>query len=158
LLISLSTAEAQQTNPDSTQTRLDSLNQRRLAPSFLLWKNQSTNPLFPYRNPFLNSYSPFFPKSLLQKSVEVKVDSTAGLRYNIADELDSARVGNEQEYDFEEFSQIQEYQVRQEYWRSRARGGDGESAVEGRGLVPPLTVSPNFDRIFGGSEINITPT
>jgi cell surface protein SprA len=158
LLISLSTAEAQQTNPDSTQTRLDSLNQRRLAPSFLLWKNQSTNPLFPYRNPFLNSYSPFFPKSLLQKSVEVKVDSTAGLRYNIADELDSTRVGNEQEYDFEEFSQIQEYKVRQDYWRSRARGGDGESAVEGRGLVPPLTVSPNFDRIFGGSEINITPT
>ncbi|MCR9084117.1 MAG: cell surface protein SprA, partial [Cyclobacteriaceae bacterium] len=157
-MISLSTAEAQQTNPDSTQTRLDSLNQRRLAPSFLLWKNQSTNPLFPYRNPFLNSYSPFFPKPLLQKSVEVKVDSTAGLRYNIADELDSTRVGNEQEYDFEEFSQIQEYKVRQDYWRSRARGGDGESAVEGRGLVPPLTVSPNFDRIFGGSEINITPT
>jgi cell surface protein SprA len=86
----------------------------------------------------------------------VIVDST--LRYNIVDQLDTTRFGNEQEYDFEQFSEIQQYRVRQDYWRSRARGMDGESAVEGRSLIPPLTVSPSFDRIFGGSEINITPT
>ncbi|NVK48189.1 MAG: cell surface protein SprA, partial [Cyclobacteriaceae bacterium] len=137
---------------------MDSLNQRRLAPSFLLWQNQRTNPLFPIGNPFLNTYSPFFPKSLFDQSVKVQVDSTSQLRYNIFNQVDSSQVGTGQEYDFEEFSQIQEYKIRQEYWRSRARGGDGESAVEGRGLVPPLTVSPNFDRIFGGSDINIQPT
>ncbi|WP_290506206.1 cell surface protein SprA [Algoriphagus sp.] len=137
---------------------MDSLNQRRLAPSFLLWQNQRTNPLYPLGNPFLNVYSPFFPRSLFDRSVQVKIDSTSQLRYNIFDEMDSSQVGTGQEYDFEEFSQIQEYKVRQEYWRNRARGGDGESAVEGRGLVPPLTVSPNFDRIFGGSDINIQPT
>ena len=127
-----------------------------MSPSFLLWQNMRTNPLFPSRNPYLRPYSPFLPSPIIDQNVEVKIDST--LRYNIVDELDSTRVGNEQEYDFDQFSKIQEYKVRQDYWRSRARGGDGESAVEGRGLIPPLTVSPNFDRIFGGSEINITPT
>ena len=84
------------------------------------------------------------------------VDST--LRYNIVDQLDSTRMGNEQEYEFDKFSQLQEYRVRQDYWRTRARGMDGESAVEGRNLIPPMTVSPTFDRIFGGSDVNITPT
>jgi cell surface protein SprA len=88
--------------------------------------------------------------------VEVKVDST--LRYNIVESIDSTQMGNEQEYEFDKFSQLQEYRVRQDYWRTRARGMDGESAVEGRNLIPPLTVSPSFDRIFGGSDINITPT
>ncbi|MFT4857125.1 MAG: cell surface protein SprA [Algoriphagus sp.] len=115
-----------------------------------------TNPLFPQSNPFYTSRIPFYKPSPIDQSIQVLIDST--LRYNIVDQLDSTRIGNEQEYDFEEFSKIQEYKVRQEYWRSRARGGDGESAVEGRGLIPPLTVSPSFDRLFGGSEINIIPS
>jgi cell surface protein SprA len=80
------------------------------------------------------------------------------LRYNIIEKIDSTRFGNEQEYGFEQFSQIQEYKVRQDYWRSRSKGSDGESAVEGRGLVPPIILNPSFDRIFGGNEINITPS
>lgn len=115
-----------------------------------------TNPLYPFRNPFLQQRSPFLPVSPVQQDVQVLIDST--LRYNIVDQLDTTRFGNQQEYDFEQFSEIQQYRVRQDYWRSRARGMDGESAVEGRSLIPPLTVSPSFDRIFGGSEINIVPT
>jgi len=115
-----------------------------------------TNPLYPQRNPFLVRQAPFQPTSPIDQKVEVRVDST--LKYNIVDQIDTVRVGNEQEYDFEQFSKIQEYKVRQDYWRSRARGGDGESAVEGRGLIPPLTISPSFDRLFGGNEINITPS
>ena len=157
ILISGSPTNAQQTpTVDSTQTKIDSLNLRRLSPSFLLWQNMRTNPLFPYSNPFIRPRSPFIPSSPIDQNVQVLVDST--LRYNILDQLDSTRLGNEQEYNFDEFSQIQEYRVRQEYWRSRARGMDGESAVEGRNLIPPITVSPSFDRIFGGSDINIVPT
>src|SRR5690606_4700978 len=55
-------------------------------------------------------------------------------------------------------SKIQELRLRQEYWRNRSRGMDGESVVSGRGLIPPITLSPTFDRIFGGNEINIVPT
>lgn len=156
-ILFLSPLQAQQTvQRDSTKTRLDSLNQRRQQPSFLLWQNMRTNPLFPYRNPFLYQRSPLLPASPIQQSIEVKVDST--LRYQIADQLDTTKIGNEQEYDFDRFSQIQEYRVRQDYWRSRARGMDGESAVEGRSLIPPMTVSPSFDRIFGGDQISIVPT
>ena len=155
-LLTIAPTAAQQVQKDSTQTRLDSLNQRRLSPSFLLWQNMRTNPLFPTRNPFLYQRSPLLPVSPLRQEVDVKVDST--LRYQITEQLDSTQVGNAQEYDFERFSEIQQYRVRQDYWRTRARGMDGESAVEGRSLIPPLTVSPSFDRIFGGSDINITPT
>jgi cell surface protein SprA len=149
--------QAQQTSTsDSTRAKQDSLNRRRLSPSFLLWQNMRTNPLYPYSNPFLSPRSPFLPGPLVEQNVQIKVDST--LRYNILEQIDSTRLGNEQEYDFEEFSKIQEFKVRQDYWRTRSRGMDGESAVEGRNLIPPLTVSPSFDRIFGGSDINIVPT
>ncbi len=125
---------AQQVSTDSTQSRIDSLNIRRLSPSFLLWQNMRTNPLYPFRNPFLQQRSPFLPVSPVQQDVQVLIDST--LRYNIVDQLDTTRFGNQQEYDFEQFSEIQQYRVRQDYWRSRARGMDGESAVEGRSLIP----------------------
>ncbi len=155
-ILAIQPLNAQQINADSTQAQIDSLNLRRLSPSFLLWQNMRTNPLYPYRNPFLKARSPFDPPSPIEQEINVLIDST--LRYNIVDQLDSGRLGNEQEYDFDQFSQLQEYKVRQDYWRSRARGMDGESAVEGRSLIPPLTISPTFDRIFGGNEINIVPT
>ncbi len=155
-MLAYTTSEAQDTQTDSIPSKIDSLNQRRSSPSFLLWNSLRTNPLFPYQNPFLRPRSPFLPNSLTRQNILVEIDST--LRYRIIDEYDSNRVGNEQEYDFELFSKTQEYKVRQDYWNSRARGGDGESAVEGRGLIPPLTVSPSFDRIFGGSDISIVPT
>lgn len=155
VLVSVFTpARSQQTAERKSQT--DSLNLRRISPSFLLWQNMRTNPLYPYRNPFLVQQSPFIPSPPINREVNVVVDST--LKYSIVDQMDSSRWGNEQEYDFDKFSQLQEYKVRQDYWRTRARGMDGESAVEGRNLIPPLTVSPTFDRIFGGSEINIVHT
>lgn len=146
--------QAQQAIGNKQKT--DSLNLRRLSPSYLLWQNMKTNPLYPYKNPNLNTRHTLFQNSPVKQQIKVSIDST--LKYNLVDQVDSSSIGNEQEYDFDKFSQLQEYKVRQEYWRSRARGIDGESAVAGRNLIPPLTVSPTFDRIFGGSEINIVPT
>ncbi len=156
LLASLpvSTLQAQQTT--SPKSRIDSLNERRLAPSFLLWQTRRTSPLYPYRNPFLTQKSPFFPSSAVNRDVQVLMDST--LKYQVVDQLDSTRMGNQQEYEFDKFAQLQEFQVRQDYWKTRSRGIDGESAVEGRRLIPPITMSPTFDRIFGGDSINIIPT
>ena len=85
----ISTLQAQQTaNPKS---RIDSLNERRLAPSFLLWQIQRTAPLYPYRNPFLTQKSPFFPSSPVNRDVQVLMDST--LKYQVVDQLDSTRMG-----------------------------------------------------------------
>jgi cell surface protein SprA len=156
LLAFLTITASQAQQAASPKTRTDSLNQRRLAPSFLLWQNMRTNPLYPYRNPYLRQSSPFLPASPVDQKVQVRMDST--LRYAVVDQLDSSRLGNEQEIDFDKFTQLQEYKVRQDYWKTRARGSDGESAVAGRNLIPPITVSPTFDRIFGGDSINIIPT
>ncbi|SNS61891.1 cell surface protein SprA [Belliella buryatensis] len=153
--IILSNAQAQQSQEDTTQTKVDSLDARRRLPSFLLWQNLNTRPLFPTQAPF-RYQSPFYPLNPNQERIQVELDST--LRYSIREELDSTIITPGFMYDFDDYSKMQEYRLRQEYWRNRSRGTDGESAVSGRGLIPPMTTSPSFDRIFGGNEINITPT
>ena len=37
------------------------------------------------------------------------MDST--LKYQVVDQLDSTRLGNQQEYEFDKFAQLQEFQV-----------------------------------------------
>ncbi|RZS96157.1 cell surface protein SprA [Cecembia calidifontis] len=148
---------AQETVIDTlTVSRLDSLNKRRISPSFLLWPSLRTNPLFPNQNPYRPQYSPFYPSPSLRQNIRVEMDST--LKYRIQDELDSASLTPGVIYDFDEFSKIQEFKVRQEYWRTRSRGMDGESPVTGRDISIPFTSSPQFDRIFGGDEITLVPT
>ncbi|MFD2201553.1 cell surface protein SprA [Shivajiella indica] len=157
VLLSPYLAKAQGTEKDSLYINsLDSLNKRRLSPSFLLWPNLKTSPLFPSQNPYSTLYSPFYPTPSLQQKVRVEIDST--LQYRIQDQLDTATSTPGVIYDFDEFSKIQEFKVRQEYWRSRSRGMDGESPVTGRDITLPFTSTPGFDRIFGGDEITIVPT
>jgi cell surface protein SprA len=153
----LSGAYAQEdVKSDSLQIKIDSLNKRRTLPSFLLWQNLNTNPLYPQQNQFLPRYSPFYQFDIIQPRIQVEMDSV--LKYRVNEQYDSTDIDSGQIYDFDEFSKIQEYRVRQEYWRSRSKGLDGDSPVGGRNLIPPLTTSPSFDRIFGGNEINIIPT
>ncbi|WP_449506039.1 T9SS outer membrane translocon Sov/SprA [Echinicola shivajiensis] len=147
---------AQNVVQDTVPNLVDSLDKRRTLPSFLLWDNFETNPLFPSQSPFQNRKSPFYQSGPAEKQVEVQMDST--IHYKVYDELDSTDVAPGYYFNFEEFSKIQELRMRHEYWRNRSRGMYGESAVSGRGLIPPITMSPTFDRLFGGSEINITPT
>jgi len=150
-------AVAQDTEQDSLSiSRLDSLNKRRLSPSFLLWPNLQTSPLYPNQNPYRSLYSPFYPSPSLQQKIQVEMDST--LKYRIQDQLDTAASTPGVIYDFDDFSKIQEFKVRQEYWRSRSRGMDGESPVTGRDITMPVTSTPGFDRIFGGDEISIVPS
>lgn len=155
-MLFLSTIEAFAQQNDTIPDKIDSLKKRRSLPSFLLWDNLNTSPLFPNQNPFLRRNSPFVPPPPTNQKIEVEIDST--FQYRITDELDSGAVETGYTYDFDDFSKIQELRMRQEYWRNRSRGMDGESAVSGRGLIPPITLSPSFDRIFGGNEINIVPT
>lgn len=173
IALSVSSANAQEVETDTTKVAvpdsiavvpqdtlnvniIDSLSRRRMLPSFLLWRNLNTNPLYPEQNPYRPRYSPFYPSTPGQERVQVEIDST--LKYRIQNQLDSGDVDAGVIYDFEEYSKIQEYKVRQEYWRSRSRGMDGDSPVTGRDLVLPMTSTPQFDRIFGGDEINIVPT
>ncbi len=141
---------------DTLPSRLDTLQKRKSLPSFLLWDDLNTNPLFPYQNPFLQRRSPFLFEPPIEQRIEVEVDTA--FRYKILEEFDTLQQDPGYTMDFDDYSKMQELRLRQEYWRNRSRGMDGESAVGGRGLIPPLTMSPTFDRIFGGNEINIVPT
>ncbi len=59
---------------------------------------------------------------------------------------------------FEEFKQYQDQQILKEYWQTRSRAADGESAVSSRGIIPRIYISPVLDRIFGGSYVELVPT
>jgi cell surface protein SprA len=58
---------------------------------------------------------------------------------------------------FDEFKKYQDRQILKSYWQGRSRAQDGESAVSGRGLIPKIFISPVFDRIFGGSYVELIP-
>ena len=160
LMMSLSSVYARQsptsTPSDTIPSLMDTLNKRRSLPSFLLWDNLNTKPLYPYQNPFLRRDSPFLLKPEKNQRIEVEVDTAVS--YRIYPNTDSTSTDPGYSLDFDDYSRMQEYRIRQQYWRDRSRGLDGESAVGGRGLIPPITMSPTFDRLFGGSEITIVPT
>lgn len=157
LSMSYSVANAyQEPASDTIPTKMDTLNKRKESPSFLLWDDLNTQPLYPYQNPFLRNKSPFILSPNQNQRIEVEVDTA--VNYRIYQDLDSGSLDPGYSLDFEDYSRMQELRIRQEYWRNRSRGLDGESAVGGRGLIPPITMSPTFDRIFGGNEITIVPT
>jgi cell surface protein SprA len=57
---------------------------------------------------------------------------------------------------FNEAIQKREEQGNREFLEEKAKALDGESAVSNRNqLIPPIALSPFFDRLFGGDEINI---
>lgn len=58
---------------------------------------------------------------------------------------------------FDEFRRFQERQQREAYFRRRSAELDGASAMGGRGLLPYIPPSPFFDRVFGGSNVDIVP-
>src|SRR5690606_31420936 len=94
---------SQETDTTSTSP-IDTLNKRRTLPSFLLWNNFNTNPLFPNQNPFLRNTSPFFLQPPTTQKVEVEIDST--FKYRITDQLDSGAVSPGFTYEFDDFSKL----------------------------------------------------
>ncbi|NMM48662.1 cell surface protein SprA [Flammeovirgaceae bacterium KN852] len=81
---------------------------------------------------------------------------TAGT-YNVYEQLGRIPYRPPTKLSFDRYNQLQEQQLRKDYFKNKSAGLDGESAVSGRNLIPTLYISPVFDRIFGGSEINIVP-
>ncbi len=110
-----------------------------------------------YGNPFVyeQSPSPLLLKdpSTLKLDLEIDTSNT----YTIYEKMGDINYRPTSTLSFEEFQQIQEEKMIRQYWKNRSAGLDGESAVSGRRLIPPIYVSPVFDRIFGGSYVDIRP-
>ncbi|MFA0962389.1 cell surface protein SprA [Roseivirga sp. BDSF3-8] len=101
------------------------------------------------------SNSPLLLGTPTQMDVEVEFDTA--VRYNVYERIGDLNYRPPSEMTFEEFNAYMERQAIQNYWRTKSIGLDGESAVSGRQLIPPIYISPVFDRIFGGSYVDLQP-
>jgi cell surface protein SprA len=108
-------------------------------------------------DPFLyqEPSSPLLLKDPSLLRMEVEVDTS--LNYTIREQMGDLPYRPPSTYSFGEFNRLYDMRMQREYWKELSRGLDGESAVSGRRLIPPIYISPVFDRIFGGSFVDIRP-
>jgi cell surface protein SprA len=110
-----------------------------------------------YGDPFSNTTteSPLFLKDPNQLKMDVEIDTS--LNYTIFEKIGELNYRPTTSMSFDEFKQYQDRQILKNYWKTRSRAMDGESAVSGRGFTPKIFVSPILDRIFGGSYVELVP-
>ncbi len=111
-----------------------------------------------YGDPFSFNLS---PSPLLLKdpsALKMDVEIDTGFNYTIYEKIGDINFRPTTSMTFDEFSAYQERKILREYWKSRSLGLDGESPVSSRSLIPPLYVPQVFDKIFGGSRVDIVPS
>ena len=153
--------------PDLRQAQLDSidnvLDSLKIAQDSLANSPYSPSPLpnFQPKDRFGDPFSNFTSASplLLQdpSTLEVDVEIDTGMNYTVYEKIGDLNYRPTTSMSFEEFNQYQSREVLKGYWKNRSAGLDGESAVSSRNLIPPIYVSPAFDKIFGGSYVEIVP-
>lgn len=122
-------------------------------------KTPTYRPQYRFGDPFSNrtSQSPLLLNDPSQLDFRVDFD-TGGVNYSIYEKLSEVNFRPATSMSFGEFDRYTTNQINRQYWKDRSAGLDGESAVSGRRLIPKLFINPVFDRIFGGSYIDIQPT
>ncbi len=110
-----------------------------------------------FGDPFSNytTQSPLYLKD--PKSLKQEIVPDTGKTYTIFERMGGVNYRPPTYLTFDEISRFQQSLVQKDYWRSRSRALDGESAVSSRNLLPKLYVSPVLDRIFGGSYVELIP-
>lgn len=119
----------------------------------------STRPIYysedRYGDPFSNgdNFDPAGDPSNL--NVEIEADTSGN--YTIYEKIGGLNYRPPSTMSFEDYRAYQERRMLKEYWKTRSKALDGESAVSDRFLNPKLFVSPVLDRIFGGSYVELIP-
>ncbi|MBY0436374.1 MAG: cell surface protein SprA, partial [Cyclobacteriaceae bacterium] len=110
-----------------------------------------------YGDPFSNytTQSPLFLKD--PKILKQEVLPDTGRTYSIYEKIGNVNYRSPSYMTFNEASQLQNQTILKDYWKTRSRALDGESAVSSRNLLPKLYTSPVLDRIFGGSYVELIP-
>lgn len=116
------------------------------------------NSNFQLQQPLLRTrkVSPFILSDSTSFQLQVQIDTT--LDYRFTQQQNGLALRPPAVVNFDEYRKIQAERQRQEYWRKRSAELDGQSATGGRGLLPYIPPSPFFDRVFGGSNVDIVPT
>lgn len=127
-------------------------------------KKPTFQPSYRFGDPFSfrSSRSPLFLRDPSQVDMQVQFnpDTTAedaGVTYSVYENIGALDFRPASFMTFNEFNRYNNSQLNREYFKERSAGLDGESAVSGRSLIPRLYISPVFDRIFGGSYVDIQP-
>ncbi len=100
-------------------------------------------------------HSPLLDAEPFGLDMEIEVDT--GRNYTIYERMNGLDYRPPTVMSFEEYSRLYERKIVRDYWRAKAAELDGESAISGRRLIPKIPISPVFDRIFGGSFVDIQP-
>ncbi len=134
-------------------TKADSLKNLPYTPS----RRPIHTPSYRFGDPFSNSAasSPLLLKDPSKLQLDVEIDTS--LNYTIYEKIGDLNYRPTSSMSFDEFNKYQDRKILKSYWKSRSAGLDGESAVSGRNIIPPIFVSPVLDRIFGGSYVEIIP-
>ncbi len=145
---------AQDTLPPRPATRLsDSLRNLPYTPS----TRPDFEPRDRYGDPFSNriGYSPllFGDPSNLERIVSLDT----GLNFSITERIGTFDYRPPTTISFAEYSAYQTKDLLKAYWQERAVAVDGETALTSKRLIPKVYISPVFDRIFGGSYVEINP-
>ena len=111
-----------------------------------------------YGDPFSNPAprTPLYPRDPTQVETDITVDDST-VNYSIYERINGLDYRAPSYLNFEQYQQYQDRRALQDYWRSRSSALDGESAVSGKRLIPPIYTTPIFDRLFGGSFVDIRP-
>lgn len=91
--------------------------------------------------------------SIIEKNVEYDPETD---RYILTETINGQNVRPPSYMTFEEYRRYESQRSQQEYWKERA---DAINLVEREGIVPELYVDNSFfDRLFGGTKIDIKPS
>jgi cell surface protein SprA len=139
-------------DPDSTRrTSGDTISNRPYTPS----RRPTYQPADRYGDPFSNTttQSPLYLKD--PSRMDVQIDTSGN--YTIYEKMGDVNYRPTSSMSLQEFKQYQDRQLLREYWKTRSRAQDGESAVSARSVNPKIFISPILDRIFGGSYVELIP-
>lgn len=116
------------------------------------------NPSYRFGDPFANRTSGSAFYLLDPSDLDVQIEYDSGFRYTLFERIGDLNFRPITTMSFREYDKYNDTQLAHDYWKEKSIGLDKESAVSGRRLIPKLYLSPIFDRIFGGSYVDITPT
>ncbi len=110
-----------------------------------------------YGDPLSNRVprSPLYLQDPTQLDFGIEIDTS--INYSIYERVNGLDYRAPSYLNFDQYEQIQNQRILRDYWRNRSAELDGESAVSGRRLIPPIYTTPVFDRLFGGSYVDIRP-
>lgn len=98
--------------------------------------------------------NPFYLKDPPAIEEKVEYDPETGM-YVVTEKVAGQHVRPPQYMTFEEFLEYTEKQERKQYWKDRQRA---VNLVEDKNLIPPIQIKKQFfDKLFGGSKIEIRP-